>query len=74
MDYPTTDPRVCKVRTTGRFRLVDKSLIPQIYTEKVLQQLCKDNEDREEWVDVPFVGHVSDLEQPAKTAVAVKEV
>lgn len=47
---------------TMRLRLVDKSTCPQSYTQKVLQQCFLDvRTGHEEWIDVPFAGHISEV-------------
>ena len=44
-------------------RFVDKSTCPQTYTQKILQQCFIDVQTgQREWVDVPFVGHISEVE------------
>ena len=47
------------VQPTMNFRWVDKSTIPDAYTDKVLQQMVIGPKGQE-WVDVPFAGHIKD--------------
>lgn len=49
---------------TMRLRFVDKSTSPQASTQKMLQQCFIDVQTGQiEWVDVPFVGHINEVEQ-----------
>jgi hypothetical protein len=48
---------------TMRLRFVDKSTSPQAFTQKILQQCFIDVQTgRSEWVDVPFVGHINEVD------------
>lgn len=44
------------------FRWVDKSTNPQIHTEKVLQQAYQTTSGKTIWKDVPFAGHISEVQ------------
>lgn len=49
---------------TMRLRFVDKSACPHAHTQKMLQQCFIDVQTgQKEWVDVPFVGHISEVDQ-----------
>jgi hypothetical protein len=48
---------------TMRLRFVDKSTCPQTHTQKILQQCFIDVQTgQSEWVDIPFVGHINEVE------------
>lgn len=48
---------------TMGLRFVDKSTSPQARQQKILQQCLIDvRTGQSEWVDVPFVGHISEVE------------
>lgn len=51
------------VQPTMNFRWVDKSTCPQLHTDKVLQQMVFGPKGSE-WIDVPFAGHITELENP----------
>ena len=49
---------------TMRLRFVDKSTCPQTHTQKILQQCFIDVQTGQtEWVDVPFVGHIGEVDK-----------
>jgi hypothetical protein len=57
-----TEPKT--MMATVRLRFVDKSTCPQTHTQKILQQCFIDVQTGQtEWVDVPFVGHISEVDQ-----------
>ena len=47
---------------TMQLRFVDKSICPQASTKKVLQQRYIDVHGQSEWLDVPFAGHINEVE------------
>jgi hypothetical protein len=48
---------------TFSLRFVDKSTSPQAWQQKILQQCFIDvRTGQSEWIDVPFVGHIGEVE------------